>query len=59
MIPLQFYYHGISLWVFLYWCMCVYVGSSVWNLAVSSHMFVQSGQDGYECCWTWYRLIRF
>ena len=49
---------GISLSVCLYCCMWVCVGSSVSNPAMKSHLFVQSGQDGSECCWTWYRLIR-
>ena len=41
-----------------YVCIGVCVGNSVMNPVARSHMFVQSGQDGYECCWTWYRLVR-
>ena len=48
-----------SLCVCMYW-MCVWVcmGISVRNSAVRSHMFVQSGQDGSECCWIWYSLMK-
>ena len=49
---------GISPWSCLYWCIRVCIGSSVRSPAVRSHMFVQSGQDGCECCWSWCRLIR-
>ena len=35
----------------------VYMGSIIRKSAVGSHMLVQSGHDGCECCWIWYRLI--
>ena len=49
---------GMSLWVWLYWCMWVRVDSGSRSLVVRSHMFVQSEHGGYEYCWIWYRLIR-
>ena len=55
---------GISPWVYhcgyryLYWYMRVCMGSNVRNPGLRSHMFVQSGQDGSECRWICYRLIR-
>ena len=46
------------MWVCLYWCMWVYMGGSVRNPALRSHMLVESGHDSCECCWIWYILIK-
>ena len=57
MQPLWLYRHGyitVGLSVLVYGGVG---GSSVKNTAMRSHMFLQNGQDGYKCCWTWYRLI--
>ena len=32
-------------------CITVYMNCGIKNLAEMSHMFVQSGQGGCECCW--------
>ena len=53
----------IPLWVYQCGhacCRCVWVceGSGVRSPAMRSHMFLQSEQGSYECCWIWCRLIR-
>ena len=49
---------GILLWLCLYWFMRAIMGSSVRNPNMKSHMFLQSRQDGCECCRISYRLMR-
>ena len=47
----------INVSVCLYGCVTVYMNCGIKNLAEISHMFVQSGKGGCECCWILYKLI--
>ena len=38
-------------------CITVYMNCGIKNLAEMSHVFVQSGQGGFECCWVLYKQI--
>ena len=59
MQPLWLHQHGyiiVGMSALVYASVCM--GSSIRNHDVRSQMFVQRRQDGCECCWTWYGLIR-